>query len=63
MVKYSNKLYVPKPDSFNSFVVSDIYFIDTRYSGEAMQTIFNTNLLLMVSEMEKIMRFFIFTLS
>ena len=30
VVKHSNKLYVPKADSLNNFVVSDINFIYTR---------------------------------
>ena len=60
VVKHSNKLYVPKADSLNNFVVSDINFIDTRYSGEAMQTIFNTNLLPMVSNCDKTLIFRVF---
>ena len=53
MVKYSNKLYAPKLDTLNSFVVRDIHFIDSRYSAEGMQTIFNTNLLPIVSSCAK----------
>ena len=60
MVKYSNKLYAPKPDSLNSFGVSDIHFIDTRYSTEGMQTIFNTNLLSMVSSCDKTLIYRVF---